>query len=198
MKISKGLASDLRRALANTQYEITDGGICIGSFMFGGRYEDRVIRGGEVIEFGSTDNLVVDQGMIDILNTYFGTTSKKAGFYVALFAGAVTPAANWTAASFTATASEITSGTEGYSQTTRPAWVTPNASTPQIDNYAAKAAFSIVTASSLNVNGAAILSDQAKGSTGGVLVSAARYSNTRVLQNGDTYEVGYRIVASPV
>lgn len=145
---------------------------------------------------GDNPNLIVDQGFVDILNTVYGTTTKKAGFYIALFAGAVTPAANWTATSFSATASEITSGSEGFSQVTRPQWVPATATTPQIDNYAAKAAFTIVTASTLNVNGAALLSEPTKGSTSGVLYAATRYANTRTLQNGDAYEVGYRIVFS--
>lgn len=178
-----------------------DGGIVLreGDASGNGRF---VVRGyfsewlnGEFL--GETPNLVVDQGIIDILNTYFGSTSKKAGFYVALFAGAVTPAANWTAASFPATASEITSGSEGYSQSTRPAFTPANAtSATQIDNYAAKAAFTIVTASTLSVNGAAIVTESTKGSGSGVLVSASRYANTRSLQDGDAYEVGYRFVGS--
>ena len=198
MKMTSGLRRDIKRALANRKYEKSPNGLYLNNIMVQGVYSDRVIRNGQVIEFDQTKNLVVDQGLVDMLNTYFGTTSKKTAFYVALFAGAVTPASNWTAANFAATASEITSNTEGYTQVARPAWTTPNATTPQIDNYAAKAAFTIATASTLNVNGAAILSDQAKGSTGGVLVSAARYANTRQLQNGDNYEVGYRIVLSPV
>ena len=198
MEMTSSLRRDIKRALANRKYEQDRSGLYLGNVRVKGVYADRVIRNGQVIDFGTTENLVVDQALVDILNTYFGATSKKTAFYVSLFAGAVTPASNWTAANFSSTASEITSNSEGYTQTTRPAWTTPNATTPQIDNYAAKAAFTIATASTLNVNGAAILSDQAKGSTGGVLVSAARYANTRQLQSGDNYEVGYRIVLSPV
>lgn len=186
---------DVARDLANGKFEMADNGIYMPTVrgMLGGRYADRVIRGGQMIELGVTDNMIVDQGFVDILNTVFGATSKKAGFYVALFAGAVTPASNWTASGFASTASEITSNSEGYTQGTRPQWVPATATTPQMDNYASKAAFTIATASTLNVNGAALLSDSGKGSTAGVLTSAARYSNTRQLQNGDNYEVGFRL-----
>lgn len=179
-----------------------DGGVILREPSAPGAQDGLVVRGyfsewvnGEFM--GEHQNLVVDQGMIDILNTYFGSTAKKAGFYVSLFAGAVNPAAGWTAASYPATASEITSGSEGYSQSTRPQYVVVNASSStQIDNYAAKAAFTIVTASTLTVNGAAIVTESTKGSTSGVLVAASRYGTARTLQNGDAYEVGYRFVAA--
>jgi hypothetical protein len=188
---NKAFRRDVSNAIANRKYEMAPEGVYIPSIraLGSGVYVDSI----NGVEVGQTPNLIVDQGFVDILNTVFGTTSKKAGFFVALFSGAVTPAANWVAATFAATASEITSNTEGYTQAARPAWVTPNATTPQIDNYAAKAQFTIATAGTLNVNGAAVLSDQGKGSTGGVLYSAARYPNTRQLQAADNYEVGYRL-----
>lgn len=192
---SLSFRKDVARDLSNRKFEFAPEGLYLATVrgFARGVYADHVIRGGQVIDFGLTDNTVVDQGFVDLLNTMFGATSKKAGFYTALFAGAVTPATNWTASGFAATASEITSNSEGYTQSTRPQWTPAVATTPQMDNYAAKAAFTIATASVLNVNGAAILSDSGKGSTAGVLISAARYANTRQLQNGDNYEVGYRI-----
>lgn len=193
MDISNKYRGDIARALRKENFDVSEGGIVIAAgIKVRGVYDDW--RNGE--HLGETPNLIVDQGFVDMLNTYFHTTNKKAGFYVALFAGAVSPAANWTAASFASTASEITSGSEGYSETTRRPFTVAAATTPQIDNYGTKAAFTIVTASQLNVNGPAILSDSTKGGTSGVLVSASRYANTRVLQNGDAYEVGYRYIFS--
>jgi hypothetical protein len=189
--MNKALSRDVTRAIANNRYEMAPEGVYIPAIraIAKGAYVDYV----NGVEIGETPNLIVDQGFVDILNTVFGATSKKAGFYVALFSGAVTPVANWTAANFGANATEITSTTEGYTQATRPAWTVAAASTPQVDNYASKAQFTIATASTLNINGAAILSDQNRGGTAGVLYSAARYANTRVLQAGDNYEVGYRL-----
>lgn len=194
MSIEKTYRRDIKRELRRGTFDATgDGGILLPSGIVArGVYTDYV--NGKKI--GDTPNLIVDQGFVDILNTYFGDTAKKSGFYVALYAGTVSPAANWTASSFASTASEITSSSEGYSQSTRPAFTEAAATTPQIDNYASKAAFTIVTASILNVNGVAILSESTKGSTSGVLVSATRYGATRQLQNTDAYEVGYRFVFS--
>lgn len=192
MTIEKTYRRDIERELRSGTFDATPDGLLLpkSGIIARGLFTDWV--NGEKV--GDTPNLVVDQGFVDILNTYFGATSKKAGFYVALYAGAISPAANWTAANFASTASEITSGSEGYSQATRPQWVPAAATTPQIDNYASKAAFTIVTASILNVNGVALLSESTKGSTSGVLDAATRYGSTRQLQNTDAYEVGYRIV----
>lgn len=141
-------------------------------------------------------NLIVDQGFLHMLDVTFGATAKISNWYLALYAGAISPAANWTAANFAATASEITSGTEGYSNATRPVFTASSAAANEINNLASKASFAIVTASTLNVNGAALLSNSAKGSTAGVLASATRYAAARVLYNGDVFEQGYRVVLS--
>lgn len=188
---NKAFRRDVAKSIANRRFEMAPEGVYIPAIraIGSGMYVDSI----NGVEVGETPNLIVDQGFVDILATVFGATSKKAGFYVALGSAAATPAANWTAANFAANATEITSTTEGYTQTNRPAWTTATVTTPVVDNYASKAAFTIATASSLNVNIAAVLSDQNRGGTAGVLYSAARYPNTRVLQNGDNYEVGYRL-----
>ena len=141
-------------------------------------------------------NLLVDQGLLHMLNVEFGATSKVSSWYIALFANNIAPAANWTAANFSATAGEITSGTEGYSETTRQLFVPASAASNEINNTASKAAFSIVTASSLNVYGAALLTSSVKGDTAGTLASATRFSTARVLNNGDTFNCGYRVQLS--
>lgn len=138
-------------------------------------------------------NLLVDQGLTHMLATEFGTGSKISSWYIALYAGAVTPAANLTAASFPATMSELTSTAEGYLETTRQLFNPGTAVADGIDNTAAKAAFTIVTASQLNVNGAALISSNVRGDTSGVLASATRFTATRVLSNTDIFNVGYRV-----
>ena len=142
-----------------------------------------------------TGNLIPTEGLAHILNVALGTTPKPASYHLALFSAAAQPAANWTAASFATTASEIVSTTEGYSSATRPTWTPTNTATNSIDNMATGnvAKVTMKTASSLTVQGAAMLTSSAKGSTTGVLISAAKYAAPRVFQDGDTYEIGYRI-----
>ncbi|MFG9301283.1 hypothetical protein [Pseudomonas aeruginosa] len=190
-RISSALRKDLAAALAAGNFDITESGIAVPhlSLLVGGEYFGRV-NGGEWEKEG--DNLIPTEGLAHILNVAFGSKAKAA-CYLALFAGSSTPAANWTAANFAAVASEITSMTEGYTSATRPAWTTTDTATGSIDNLNAVATVTIATASQLNVNGAALLTNNTKGGTTGVLVSASKYAATRVFQNGDTYDIGYRL-----
>lgn len=156
-----------------------------------GEYFGRV-NGGQWVKEG--DNLIVLEGLAHILSVAFGSTAKPAGYYLALFSGSAAPQANWTAANFAATANEIVSMTEGYTSPTRPAWTPPaSTDTNSIDNMAAIASVTIATSSQLNVTGAALLTNSTRGGTTGKLVSATKYPVTRVFQNGDTYDIGYRL-----
>lgn len=154
-----------------------------------GEYFDRVNGG----EWQRIPNLIVNEGLAHILNVAMGSTPKPTGYYIALFSGATAPAANWTASNFAATAGEIVSLTEGYTAATRPQWTPTNTNSNSIDNMTTVASLTIATATQLNVTGAALLTNSAKGGTAGVLVSATKYAATRTFQNGDVYEVGYRL-----
>ena len=156
-----------------------------------GEYFGRV-NGGEWAKEG--DNLIVLEGLAHILSVALGATPKPAGYYLALFSGAAAQAANWTAANFAAVASEIVSLTEGYTSPTRPVWTPPaSTATNSIDNMAAVASVTIATTGTLNVTGAALLTNSTRGGTTGVLVSATKYAAARTFQNGDTYDIGYRL-----
>lgn len=185
------LASALLAAVSAKDYTNNeDGSITTGQGITAkGEYYDR-INGGE---WTRTENLIPTEGLAHILNVALGTTPKPASYHLALFSAAAQPAANWTAASFASTASEIVSMTEGYSAATRPTWTPTNTATNSIDNMAAVAKVTMKTASTLTVQGAAMLTNSSKGSTAGALISASKYAAPRVFQDGDTYEIGYRI-----
>ncbi|QRY31165.1 hypothetical protein JVX96_24275 [Variovorax sp. PDNC026] len=185
--LRKELAADLSRET----YDVTEQGIYFPrqGVLAQGEYFDR-INGGE---WSRTKNKIVIEGLAHILNVALGSTAKPAGYFLALFSGAAAPADNWTAASFAATASEIVSLTEGYTSPTRPAWTSANTNTGSIDNMAAVATVTIATAGQLNVTGAAMLTNNTRGGTTGALVSATKYAAARVFQNGDTYDIGYRL-----
>lgn len=184
-------AGEFLSYLRNFKYEKTDTGIYFpkAKALAQGMYVHDV--NGQDVRFDP--NLIVDQGLTHMLSVEFGTGSKISSWYLSLYGGAVSPAANWTAANYPATASEIVSGTEGYSETTRQLFSPSAAANNEINNVASKAAFSIVTASTLNVYGAALLSSNVKGDTSGVLASATRFSAVRALANGDTFNCGYRV-----
>ena len=144
-------------------------------------------------EWEVVKNLVTTEGLAHLLNVALGSTAKPAGYYLALFNGAASPAANWTASSFAAAAGEVVSMTEGYTAATRPVWTPANTATGSIDNMASVASLTMATASSLNVTGSAMLTNNVRGGTTGVLISASRYPVARTFQAGDTFDIGYRI-----
>ncbi len=182
--------ADIKRFVANGDFEITDGGILIHNAIKAVGTYTHGVNGGDFIE---DHNAVPDAAILDILNTYWGAESKKSAWYVALFAGALTPPDNLTASNFAATMTEITSQSEGYSELTRPQFTPAAASGGTIGNLSNKAHFTIVTATSLMVEGAALLSTNSKGGTAGVLSSASRFANPRELFNGDDFECGYTV-----
>jgi hypothetical protein len=182
--------SDVAKFIKDGDYEETVDGLLIHrSIMARGSYVHTVNGQDERTDH----NLIPAEGILYLLGAGLGATSKEAAFYLALFSGAVTPAANWTAANFTANASELTSQSEGYSGANRPVWTPGAAAAGKIGNLASRATFNIVATSTINVTGAALLSAQARGATTGVLVSASRYASTRVLNGGDTFELGYEV-----
>lgn len=182
---------EFQRYATNNQYEVTDQGIlfpkagvtAVGEYLYSS-------NGGDV---SIEPNLITTEGLNHILMVAMSGTAKANPFHLAIWGANYTPAASITAASFPATANEITSGTEGYSQATRPTW-TPNAATAgQIDNIGLEAQYSIVTASAIVIRGAALLSESAKGATTGVLVSITRFAQDRTQYSGDVVNLGYRL-----
>ena len=186
------LRNELAAAIHHENFDVTAEGIFFPKqgVMASGEYFDR-INGGD---WERTPNLIVTEGLAHILSVALGATAKPAGYFLALFSGAAAPAANWTAASFAAAASEIVSMTEGYTSPTRPVWTPPaSTATNSIDNMAAIASVTMATAGQLNVSGAAMLTNSTRGGTTGALISATKYAAGRVFQNGDTYDIGYRL-----
>ena len=187
------LQQEAAREIRAERFDITPEGIYLPRIgaRAAGEYFGRV-NGGAWEKEG--DNLIVTEGFAHLLNVTFDTsTAKPAGYYLAIFSGNTAPAANWTAASFAAVASEIVSMTEGHTGATRPVWTPAKTTTGSIDNMAAVASLTIATSSQLNVTGVALLTGSARGGTTGVLVSASLYAAPRTFQNGDIYELGYRI-----
>lgn len=142
------------------------------------------------------ENILPTQGIHNCLDVWLGGTAKAAGSYLALYANAVNPAANWTASNVASTSGEITSTSQGYTQATRPQF-TPNAAgatvSGSIDNVGQEAVFTINGTGPVNIEGVFLITNNTRGGTTGVLLSAARYPSTRVLQDDDDYRLGYRV-----
>lgn len=182
---------EFQRAINNHKYEMTDEGILFPQqhVLASGLY----IHGVNGDDWRKDKNLLTTEGLNHMLDTEFHDGTKVSTWYFGLFSGNVTVLNTWTAANFTANATEITSNTEGYSETTRQAFVEAAASAAAITNSASKAAFTIATASSISVWGAGLLSSSVKGGTTGTLMSAAKFSAARTLYNTDVFNLGYTI-----
>lgn len=183
-------AREFKGYLSNHQYDVTDDGILFpkaGAMASGEYFFD---TDGE--RPGSSPNLIPSAALEYILDAALGGVAAQSAWYLALYSGAYTPVPGLTAATFASAATEIVSATEGYSEVTRRPWNATAAVGGAKDNVTDRAAFSIKTASSLTIRGAALISSSTKGGTSGILVSASRFTNDRVEYDGNVFNLGYR------
>jgi hypothetical protein len=188
--------TEFSRYVRNYQYEVSPEGILFpkANAILSGRYKD--FRNG--ILLGCSPNLVVDEGLNHLLEIELlgGSQIGAAAWYLGIFSGATTPATTWTGSNVATNSSEITSTSQGYEEANRQAFTgAANAGNTSVDNSAAKAALTIkASAPPLNVTGAFLVgSDNVRGGTSGVLLSAVKYASTRALSDADSYEVQYEI-----
>jgi hypothetical protein len=184
-------ARELKGYMDRHQYDVTDQGIVFPKAGLIARGEYHISSPG--YEDSVEHNLIPTEGMNHILMVALSNTAKLNSFYLALFSGNYTPVAGLTAANFAASATEIVSGTEGYTEATRPVWTPAAAASGAIDNLASRANFTIATATNITIRGAALLSSNVKGSTTGVIISAARFAVDRIQYNTDVFTMGYRV-----
>lgn len=191
-------AREFARAIADLNFDQSETGLYFPrsrSFVQG-VFEHRVRKAtGELTPWVADHNLVPTEGLTYLIGL-IGAETKITNWYMALYAGAYTPAAGLTAANFTSTATEITSGTEGHTESTRVAVTWGTAAAGSINNNAAPSAFTIATATTLTVNGVGILSASAKGATTGKLLAASRFASARTLNDTDVFEVKYTVTGT--
>lgn len=190
----KKYSKDILAALKGERVKIHNGELYL--FNDSMRLLGTVVEGVNGGDWREHKNLICDQGIRYVLNASLGsgTTTRLTAFYLAPFSGSTSPVAAWTAANFTSNSTEITATTpEGFSEATRQAATLPDTTANNyIDNYAAKAAWTTVTASSLSVTGLGLLSSATRGGTAGTLIGATKFATARSLQSGDTWSTGWR------
>lgn len=145
-------------------------------------------------------NLLPDEGILYALalllyqtGTYGGGQAQLAHWYIALFNGSTAPSSTTTAANFASTLTEITSTTEGYTNSTRPEYVGSAPASGVANNLASMASFTIATATSIDIKGSGVLSSNVRGGTAGKCLSAAQYGATRTTYNAEVFQVGYQL-----
>jgi hypothetical protein len=135
-------------------------------------------------------NIVVTEGLNDVLTKYFKGSGYTAAWYVGL-KGTGTIIAGDTAASHSGWSEVI-----AYSEGARPTLTLGSASAGAISNTASKAVFTI-SSNGTDVYGIFITSVATKGSTTGVLFGGADFGTARTgLQSGDTLTITVTLTQS--
>ena len=186
-------AREIGRHLRNRKWEQTPGGILIDrggmNALMNGAFIDTL--NGEDPQL--SPNLVVDQGLIHVLNTVFAGAAQVTQWYIGLFSGNVTPQPNWTAANVVANATELT----GYAPSTRPGFTVAPVSAPSLGNAGSEANFAFDASGPYTARGAFLISVSNKGSTTGVLMAATRFAADRAgLNSPDQLGVRYVLTAA--
>lgn len=181
----------LKRAILDGRFEETELGLFVPSArtMVQGMF--RYNKRGEPEEM--SHNLVVTQGLNYIVGAALAAVSPITSWYVAIFGGDVVVVNTWTAANFTANATELTA----YTSATRPAWTPGAVASGAVNSFAAKAEF-VSNADGVVVRGAALISASAKSSISGTLLGASRFTSDKALDTDEILDVGYGIELTPV
>ena len=184
-------AAEFSRYLKTHQYDVTDEGIMFPRAGAGVSGEYFFDTDGDRAD--TSTNLIPAEALDYMLDAALGGTLAVGAWFLAIYSGAYTPGAGLTAANFASTATEITSASEGYQEATRQPWNAAAASGANKNNLDDRAAFNIKSTGMITVRGAALLSDSTKGGTGGVLISATRFTNPRIEYDGNVFNLGYRV-----
>jgi hypothetical protein len=160
----------------------------LAPFDVGGTFHCQLVRKGVVIDEWDEKNIVVNEGLNDLLQVYLGNGTQKPTWYVGLFETSYTPVAGDTAASHGMTESTA------YTEATRPEWVEAAAASQQITNSANKATFTINA--SKTIYGAFLVSSNVKGGAAGVLFAASKFSVSRAVIADDQLLITYTVQAA--
>lgn len=154
-------------------------------------YVVECIRNGRLVWTERYNNRVVTEGLGKILDATFKTGFAAPTWYVGIIDGAVAPTF---AAADVMTAHAGWTEKTNYSNVTRPQWTPGAVAAGSVDNSAAKAAFSINA--SATISGSFLVSDNAKGGTGGVLYGEGAFvGGNRAVVSGDTLNVTVTLTA---
>lgn len=129
------------------------------------------------------ENLVVNEGLNDILDVYLSGGTQDTTWFVGLLAASPTPLAAWTATEVGA------ADFVAYSESTLQAFTDGGVSSQSVSNSASPATFSINTNSS-SIGGAYLIGTNAKATPAGTVYSAGAFSGgNKAADSGDSLEV---------
>ena len=140
------------------------------------------------------ENLIPNEGRDYLMNAGLNAGAQLSTWYIGLYTGNYLPVVGDTAATFVASATEITTA---YSEATRVALVNGALAAGLWANVASPASFTFTDASTV-VRGGFITSVAAKSATTGVLLSAVLASTAKIVLAGEILKVttGLSLVTS--
>lgn len=139
-------------------------------------------------------NLIVNEGLDDILDKYLKGSSYTAAFYVGLTDDAPETSPGADAADTMASHAGWTEAT-GYSESVRQTLTLGTVSGQSVDNSASKASFSMNATDT--IGGCFITTDSTKAGSSGTLYSVAAFTGgDRAVVNGDTLNVTATLTAA--
>ena len=188
MKVFKELAKAVRRFA----FEFTDEGHVYfpeSKLLRMGVFTPKLIApdGTIVEELPLAHNRTVMEGRNHQLDVVFHGGTPVTTWYLGVFEGNYTPLDTDTAATFPGSSTECTA----YDEATRVAFVEGAPSGGIISNAGNEAVFTFNA--NKTIYGGFLISSSAKGATTGVLMSAARFSPSRVVEPLFSLQIGYNI-----
>jgi hypothetical protein len=149
----------------------------------GHKYKFEARRGEEILWTEELDNIVVNEGLNEILNKFYKGSAYTAAHYVGLTQGSPTFAAADTMASHSGWTEQAS-----YSESVRQTFTPGTVASQSVDNSASKAVFT-VNAASVVIGGGFLTTNSTKSGTTGTLIGGAAFTANRTLQSGDTLSV---------
>ena len=147
--------------------------------------------GGKVKWVDDFDNLVVNEGLDDLLDNYLKGSGYTAAFYVGITGTSPSFAAGDTMGSH-----DGWTEVEAYDEATRETLTLGAVSSQSVDNSASKAQFTIDT-NGTKIGGAFVSTDDEKGGSGGTLYGGAALSaGDKELDDDDTLDVTVTLTAA--
>jgi hypothetical protein len=146
---------------------------------FKGIYDGVILRKGKVIDKFHEENLIVNQGLNQILSTFFNNGTQYATWYLGLFQGNYAPVSSDTAANWPTNATECSNYTLG----SRPVWTPVAPASQSITNSASPASYTFNA--NVTIYGAALASSNVIGGTTGVLVSETAFQAPKPVETSD-------------
>jgi len=151
-------------------------------------------RDGELIDAWQETNLVVNEGLNNLLDVYLSSGTQITTWYAGIFDDNHTPASNNTYA--TPGFSESTA----YDEAVRPTWQEAGPSAKSITNSANKASFTMSTTTTIYggflVGGGTAATTKGNTAGNGTLLCSSKFSSSKTADNDDVLKVTITITSA--